>query len=100
MVEVACKICGKIFLARSTQYSYCSQVCRRRGLQERNVAYLRRKRQEEKRVCEPQRKSAPSMSVHAVIVWIRKHYEKTGVLLSYGKAVAKIEQEKGRANNG
>lgn len=100
MVEVACKVCGKIFLARSSQYSYCSQVCRKRGIREGNAAYHRRKRREEKEMQQPQRKSAPTMSVHAVIVWIREYYEKTGVLLSYGKAVAKIEQEKGRANNG
>ena len=37
------------------------------------------------------------MTVSDVMRWIQRHYEETGVLLSYGKAVVKIE---GGKNNG
>lgn len=90
--EVKCEICGKEFTARMARYKYCSDKCRRAAIREKaRNSWHQQERARKSRKTMP----CKGMSVHAVILWIREYYEKTGVLLSYGKAVAKIEQEKG-----
>lgn len=95
--EIKCEICGKIFIARMARYKYCSDECRKEAIREKNRYSWHQKERARK---SKRRAPREGMSVHEVIVWIREYYEKTGVMLSYGKAVAKIEKEKGAVNDG
>ena len=91
--ERTCYSCGKTFLGK-WEKKYCSPECRRRGF----ASTVQRRRQ--KRIVmvkkpQPRKKTEPKLSIADVLAWISRYYEKTGVLLSYGKAVVKIEAEGG-----
>lgn len=90
--ERVCHVCGTVFLGNASK-KYCSPHCQQIG-RTKALSRNRAKKEREKRAFEKQEptlRNAPSMTVRDVLRWIQRHYEKTGVLLSYGKAVAKIE---------
>ena len=84
-----CYSCGKEFLGK-WEKKYCSPECRRRGFSSA-VQRRRSKRLILEKKPQPRKRTEPTMSIADVLRWIDRHYEKTGVLLSYGKAVVKIE---------
>ena len=90
---VKCAVCGSSFYGRTTKSRYCSDECKEKGhkrVQSAWVAkYLKKKQKAEK---EP-RRVRKAMSIDDVNKWVEKHYAKTGELLSYGKAVARMEME-------
>lgn len=92
--ERVCRVCGATYMGFASRM-YCSKECRTIG-RASVIAKRRRKKESEDR---PQQRvmEKPSMTVADVMRWIQRHYEETGVLLSYGKAVVKIE---GGKNNG
>lgn len=79
--EVSCRVCGTVFTGYANSW-YCSAECRRRAAKIRKKDGRKRRRSSER------------MTVQDVLVWIQKHYEETGVLLSYGKAVARLENSR------
>ena len=91
--ETTCDICGLTFVAKTNRTRYCSDICRNAAKRESQNKAQRKQRKKKKEKPNP---INANMSFDDVQAWIQKHYKKTGVLLSYGKAVAKIEQEKGR----
>ena len=72
---------------------FCCEECRR--------AYNREARAEKRRLWKMQRarkveenngKPSSLDEVNKILKWIEKHYQETGVLLSYGKAVAFMQK--------
>ncbi len=84
--EVSCRHCGTVFTGYANS-RYCSAECRRRA------AKIRKKDGRKRRSIFSEARAGRSserMTVQDVLVWIQKHYDETGVLLSYGKAVARM----------
>ena len=89
--EVVCYNCGKTYIGPANT-RYCSAECRA------FVKKMQNKRK--KKTAEIQSKvSGPfrGMTVSEVLRWIDQYKEKTGILVSYGKAVMLIEKEKAGA---
>jgi hypothetical protein len=76
--EHICQCCGRVFIAKAPVAKFCSQECRDciKGI--RKTA--------EKVKAHTKSKFAP------VNEFIKKHYEETGVYLTYGKAVVLMER--------
>ncbi len=90
-VEMTCRLCGRRFSARSNRCAYCSPECKRQGKRETNRVYQLRRQAKAAR--QAGRRSSPKWSFAEITAWIQRHYEETGELLSYGKAVCRLERE-------
>lgn len=89
-----CKCCGSEFeIGRGRKY--CSEICRLK-MGRINSAEKNRRRREARKHERERPAVSKGLTVKDVMDWIQRHYEETGVLLSYGKAVAKMEQQKVR----
>ncbi len=84
-----CPICETVFLG-SRRQKYCSDDCRKRArqLQERDSSRRARQKRRQQRQQMPQK---PTRTVEDVFVYIERVYRETGVYLSYGKAVVRME---------
>lgn len=89
----SCLHCGTNFIGYARSL-FCCDVCRR--------LYHREARAEKKRLWKMQKarqeerqngKVSDVEEANKIIRWIERHYKETGVLLSYGKAVAFMERE-------
>lgn len=83
--EISCRHCGAVFIGYANS-QYCSAECRRRAENLRKKDGRKRRRMRAAPLSE-------GMTVRDVLAWIERHYEKTGVLLSYGKAVARLREK-------
>lgn len=84
-----CVICGNVFYRKrpNNNQTTCSDECRR--IRERQRDRERRERERKNRNKDNDKKIKYSIS--DVFKFIEEYKEKTGVLLSYGKAVLKME---------
>lgn len=89
--DTTCDICGATFIAKTKRIKYCSNTCRAMAKRESQNKAQRNQRKKKREQLNPIK---TSVSVDDVQIWIQKYYKRTGVLLSYGKAVVKIEQER------
>ena len=84
MKTVYCPICCETFTTNYSNKKYCSKECcsKSKFMKHKNNAAAKIKKQQ-----------AEKFSV--VDEFIKKHYEETGVRLSYGQAVALMERRVG-----
>ncbi len=77
--QKACEYCGELFTPRTQSSRFCSADCRE--------AEQKSKQRDRARV----RQNAAFASVFA---YINRYYQETGIYLSYGKAVARMQIER------
>lgn len=56
MIEIACKECGSVFMAKRHNASYCCDECRHKGKLKRNAKSRQRRQEEEKKQREQEKK--------------------------------------------
>jgi hypothetical protein len=93
MSEAYCDVCNNIFKKRHPNQKRCSKECMQVAFglyQEEYRLNGKRKKTAQKKKTEKKSKFTP------VNEFIKQHYEETGELLSYGKAVVLMERKKKR----
>ncbi len=89
--RITCCSCGATFEGHPNAM-YCSDECRRLGKKKSSIRNYHRNKSKPKAEKRPAKLQKKSVTVNDVLQWIQQHYERTGVLLSYGKAVTIMEQ--------
>ena len=74
-----CEYCGTLFTSRSKKSRFCSADCREA---------------EEARLKEERARIRQNAAFEPVFAYINRFYKETGILLSYGKAVARMQVER------
>ena len=89
--QITCCSCGATFEGHPNAM-YCSDSFRGLGQKKSSIRYYHRNKSKPKAEKHTSKFQKKGVTVDDVFRWIQQHYEKTGVLLSYGKAVVLIEQ--------
>lgn len=91
MISKTCEHCGHVFNAPNKRSRFCGDECRKLATKEENR--VRKEEQRRRQAALLMSRRAPTVSIEGVLDWIRDHHEKTGELLSYGRALGRMRAE-------
>ena len=86
----SCEMCGRLFFKLRGQ-KYCTPECRKKAANIQTAI----SRELKKKKAEKKERPQPAMGFSEVFAYIERVKRETGVCLTYGKAVARLERERG-----